>query len=75
VTDKIKTMIENHGEINFIADDQNLSVSDPSLGTTNKCLILNYKLSDMPDKIFRLKTFSGWRTRLPLTWNKDKQCI
>lgn len=70
VTDKIKTMIENHGEINFIADDQNLSVSDPSitsLGTTNKCLILNYKLSDMPDKIFRLKTFSGWRTRLPLT--------
>jgi hypothetical protein len=69
VTDKIKKMIENNGEINFIADDQNLSISDPSitsLGTSNKCLILNYKLSDIPDKIFRLKTFSGWRTKLPL---------
>ena len=61
-------MIEKHGEINFIADDQNLLISDPSvisLGVSNKCVILNYKLPDFPDKIFRLKTFSGWRTRIP----------
>jgi len=68
ITDKIKVMIEKHGEINFIADDQNLLISDPSvisLGVSNKCVILNYKLPDFPDKIFRLKTFSGWRTRIP----------
>jgi len=67
VTNKIKDMISDYNNINLIADDNNLSISDPSITSLplhSKCLILNYKLPDKPE-VFRLKTFSGWRTRIP----------
>ena len=73
VTEKIKNMILDYSDVNFIADDQSLSISDPaitSLGPVNKCLYLNYRLPDISDKIFRLKTFSGWRTKIGWPVNK-----
>jgi len=66
VTNKVKDLISEK-ELSFVADEHVLCISDPSINSLpphNKCLIINYKLPDIPDRTFRLKTFSGFRTKI-----------